>query len=161
MNRHDPRAQTITADLRTVYAGLHRLSVPVWLQLDLTMAQFKALIAVEQNAGIPVCRLGRELRIGESATSLLVDQLVRRGYVERGADASDRRRVLLAATPRGAKLLGELRHGSDQSLKEGLGHLSDDALDALAKGLGALAGALSPDKIHATDDAAAVRSPQT
>ena len=29
MNSHDPRVRTITDDLRTIYAGLHRLSVPV------------------------------------------------------------------------------------------------------------------------------------
>lgn len=147
MTSRDLRIETISDDLRTVYAGLPQLSVPAWLQLDITMAQFKALIAVEQNSGIPVCKLGRELGIGESAASLLVDQLVRRGYVGRATDPADRRRVLLAATSRGTKLLGELRHGSEQSLQEWLADVGDDDLDVLARGLRALTevtGAIEP-----------------
>ncbi len=152
-NSDNPRVPASADDLRTVYAGLHRLSVPAWLQIDLTMAQFKALIAVERNAGIPVCGLGRQLRIGESATSLLVDQLVRRGYVQRGADPADRRRVLLTATPRGVRLLGDLRHGNDQSLQEGLADLTDDDLETVARGLSTLAQALSAEEPCAADDA--------
>ena len=70
MDSQDPRIATITDDLRTVYAGMQQLIVPTWLKLDLTMAQFKALVAVERNSGIGVCGLGRELSIGESAGQL-------------------------------------------------------------------------------------------
>ena len=138
MDSRDSHIETIVDDLRTVYAGLHRQSVPTWLQLDLTMAQFKALVAIERNSGVAVCELGRELGIGESAASLLVDQLVRRGYAGRTTDAADRRRLHLAPTSRGTKLLGELRQGRRQSLKEWLADLDDDHLDGLARGLSAL-----------------------
>jgi DNA-binding MarR family transcriptional regulator len=138
MNNRDSHIETIVGDLRTVYTGLHRLSVPAWLQLDLKMAQFKALVAVERSSGITVCALGRELGIGESAASQLVEQLVRRGYVGRKTDRADRRRVHLAATSRGTKLLGELRQGSEQSLKEWLAGLDDEGLEVLARGLDGL-----------------------
>jgi DNA-binding MarR family transcriptional regulator len=138
MNDRDPRVENIVEDLRTVYAGLHQLGLPTLLRLDLTMAQFKALVAVERNSGIAVCQLGRQLGIGESAASLLVDQLVRRGYVGRTTDPDDRRRVLLAATERGTELLRELRHGSEQSLKEWLAGLADDDVAGLAHGLSTL-----------------------
>ena len=105
------------------------------------MAQFKALVVVEGSSGISVCEVGRELGIGESAASLLVDQLVRHGYVGRTTDQADRRRVLLAATAPGKKLLRELRHGRRQSLEGWLADLGDDDLDALAGGLHALTGA--------------------
>ncbi|MGO8683328.1 MAG: MarR family winged helix-turn-helix transcriptional regulator [Thermoleophilia bacterium] len=135
MNKRDEHIRTIVDDLRTVYANLHRLSVPAWQQLDLTMAQFKALVAIERSKATSVCMLGRELSIGESATSLLVDKLVRRGYVERTTDPDDRRRVLLAATVRGQELLHELRHGHHQSLMEWLTALTDEDLDVLSRGL--------------------------
>ena len=138
MSTQDQRAENIANDLRTVYAGLHQLSLPTLLQLDLTMAQFKALVVVDGSLGIAVCQVGRELGIGESAASLLVDQLVRRGYVGRTTDPDDRRRVRLAATARGTELLRELRHGHRQNLREWLAGLGDDDLDALAHGLGAL-----------------------
>jgi DNA-binding MarR family transcriptional regulator len=153
MDSRDSHIETISADLRTVYAGLHQLSVPAWLRLDLKMAQFKALIAIERSSGIAVCALGRELGIGESAASQLVDQLVRRGYVGRKSDRTDRRRVRLAATSRGTRLLEELRQGSEQSLKEWLASLDDEGLEVLARGLGGLTQLMSADTVRAARDA--------
>ncbi len=153
MDSQDPRIATITDDLRTVYAGMQQLIVPTWLKLDLTMAQFKALVAVERNSGIGVCGLGRELSIGESAASLLVDQLVRRGYVGRKTDPTDRRRVLLGATARGQKRLHELRQGGREALDEWLAELSEDELEALAGGVSALAEAVRAGQTRATDNA--------
>ena len=138
MSSREPHVETITDDLHTVYASLHRRSLPTLLQLDLTMAQFKALVVVDASSGISVCELGRELGIGESAASLLVEQLVRRDYVGRTSDPADRRRVLLGATAQGQTLLRELRHGRRQSLKEWLAGLEDHDIDALAGGLSAL-----------------------
>jgi DNA-binding MarR family transcriptional regulator len=138
MDSRDTHIETIVSDLHFVYASLNQLSVPAWLRLDLTMAQFKALVAVERSSGIAVCKLGRELGIGESAASLLVDQLVRRDYLERTTDPTDRRRVLLSATAQATLLLQELRHGSEQTIKEWLSGLGDDHVAGLACGLGAL-----------------------
>ncbi len=153
MTTRDPRIETITDDLRTVYGRVQQLIVPAWLKLDLTMAQFKALVAVEHSSGIGVCGLGRELSIGESAASLLVDQLVRRGYVGRKTDPADRRRVLLGTTSRGEKRLRELRQGSREILDEWLAELDQDQLEALARGLDALAQAVSADEARAAGDA--------
>ena len=153
MTTRDPRIETITDDLRTVYGRVQQLIVPAWLKLDLTMAQFKALVAVERSSGIGVCGLGRELSIGESAASLLVDQLVRRGYVGRKTDPADRRRVLLGTTARGEKRLRELRQGSREILDEWLAELDQDQLEALARGLDALAQAVSADEARAAGDA--------
>lgn len=138
MDSRDTHIETIVSDLRIVWASLNQLSVPAWLRLDLTMAQFKALVAVERNSGVAVCKLGRQLGIGESAASLLVDQLVRRDYLKRTTDPSDRRRVLLSATAQATLLLQELRHGSEQTLKEWLSGLADDDVAGLAHGLGTL-----------------------
>jgi len=154
MTTRDPRIETITDDLRTVYGRVQQLIVPAWLKLDLTMAQFKALVAVEHSSGIGVCGLGRELSIGESAASLLVDQLVRRGYVGRKADPADRRRVLLGITSRGEKQLRELRQGSREILGEWLMELGEDQLDALERGLGALAQVVSADETRTAYDTA-------
>ena len=153
MTTRDPRIETITDNLRTVYASVQQLIVPTWLKLDLSMAQFKALVAVERSSGVGVCGLGRQLSIGESAASLLVDQLVRRGYLGRKTDPADRRRVLLGATSRGEKRLRELRQGSAEIMNEWLAELDQDQLEALARGLGALAQAVSADEARAAGDA--------
>jgi DNA-binding MarR family transcriptional regulator len=139
MSARTARAAAIADDLRTVYAGLQQRNVPVWLKLDLTMAQFKALVTIERDAGASVCEVGRELSIGESAASLLIDQLVRRGDVERVTDPNDRRRVRLTVSAHGREVLGELHQGSRQTVGNWLDELDGEQLDALAEGLRALA----------------------
>jgi DNA-binding MarR family transcriptional regulator len=148
------RSDTITDDLRTVWASMQQLCVPTWLKLDLTMAQFKALVAVERSAGISVCEVGRELSIGESAASLLVDQLVRRGHVGRTTDPADRRRVRLVVTAPGEELLRELRQGGREILSDWLAELGADDLEALARGLRALAGTVGAGKLPVDGDQA-------
>ncbi len=155
MNARDLRTSAISDDLRTVYASMQQLIVPAWLKLDLTMAQFKALVAVERSSGIGVCGLGRELGIGESAASLLVDQLVRRKYIGRKTDRADRRRVLLAITRRGEERLRELRQGSREVLSQWLTELDEDALEALAGGVSALAAAVRAGKTRTAEKATA------
>ncbi len=150
----DAPAASIADDLHTVYANMQQFCVPIWLKLDLTMAQFKALVAVERHSGISVCEVGRELSVGESAASLLVDQLVRRGQVGRTTDPADRRRVRLVVTAPGEELLRELRQGGREILRDWLAGLGADDLDALANGLHALAGAVRAGKLPAARDQA-------
>ncbi len=129
----------IAEDLRTVYGTLQHFNVPAWLELDLTMAQFKALVTVQHHPGVSLSEVGRRLSIGESAASLLVDQLVRRGHVERVTDPDDRRRVRLSVSEQGKRRLDELRQGSRTTMGAWLAALADDDLAALARGLRALA----------------------
>ena len=49
----------------------------------------------------PLADLSRGLGISKQAVSQLIDIMVMRGYLERTADAADRRRMLLTLTPRG------------------------------------------------------------
>jgi DNA-binding MarR family transcriptional regulator len=136
-------ASGIADDLRTVLATLQHLNVPTWLELDLSMAQFKALVTVQRHPGVSVCQVARQLSIGESAASLMTDQLVRRGHVERATDPDDRRRVRLSASEHGQQQLDELRQGSSTTIGSWLADLADDDLEALARGLRALAAAVS------------------
>jgi DNA-binding MarR family transcriptional regulator len=105
------------------------------------MAQLKALVAIAHQPGVSVCQVARQLSIGESAASLMTDQLVRRGHVERATDPDDRRRVRLSVTKCGQLVLGELREGNRQVLSQWLRQLDDEQRGALARGVQALAGA--------------------
>jgi DNA-binding MarR family transcriptional regulator len=121
--------------MAAVYATLQELKAPTWLRLDLTMAQFRALVVVNHRRGITVGELGCQLSIGQSAASLLTEHLVRRGLVGRTEDPADRRRALLGCTAAGEELIAELRHLSRQTLKQWLALLSDEDLAGMARGL--------------------------
>lgn len=129
----------IVDDLRAVYAAAQRVIVPTWLELDLSMVQFKAMVAVTNSPGLGVSQLAEQLSIGQPAASQLVEQLVKRGYVQRDADPEDRRRVRLVASEEGEMRLRELREGGREVLGQWLAELDCDELDALARGARALA----------------------
>jgi DNA-binding MarR family transcriptional regulator len=139
VDRKDVDAE-ILDHLRTFTRALDRFMLPQLIDIGISMPQFKALIAVvgARDAGIPVTRLGSELRIGQPSASLIVDQLVESGYAERVPDPKDRRRVLVTATPRGIELHDDLRHGRQSTAAEWIADIDDAAAVELARGLSAL-----------------------
>lgn len=118
---------------------IHRASAPVWLELDLTMAQMKALFSLSEHGPQSISGLAETLAIGNSAASLLVDRLVHLGYVERAEDVVDRRRTLARLNSRGEHLVAQLHADGKERFRDWLDCLSDDDLAALAQGLRALA----------------------
>ena len=148
----------IIEDLRGIYATLQLVNLPTWLKLGLTMAQFKALVTIERKRAVTVSGLGCELSIGESAASLLVEQLVRREYADRRTDPDDRRRVLVSVTPLGQELITELRHGRRQTLKDWLADLEPGESAALGQGLRALAAVAAAREAELREAARSVES---
>lgn len=144
MNDRRTTDETILASYRTVGRAMDRVILPLLIERGITMAQFKALMAVSGagEEGIAITALGGELSIGQPSASLIVDQLAKRGYAHRTPDETDRRRVLVRATPAGEELVAELRHGRRSTLQAWLSDVSDEDAEVLARGLFALAEAV-------------------
>src|SRR6185437_6065514 len=69
--------------------------------------------------GVPLGQLVKELGVSKQASGQLVDMLVLRGYIERTADATDRRKLTVTLTERGreaAAIQREAREKIDVSL---------------------------------------------
>ena len=143
MSTRDELDRAIIEGYREVSRGLDRVVLPVLIERGITMAQLKALMAVNaaREAGITVTALGNRLSIGQPSASLLVEQLVKLGLAGRVTDPSDRRRAIVTASPGGEELADELRRGRRSVFAEWLGRLSDDDAATLAQGLQALAAA--------------------
>jgi DNA-binding MarR family transcriptional regulator len=109
------------------------------LDVDLTMAQMKALAVVERQPHCSIGMLSEQLGVRPPAASLIADKLVRSGLAYRARDALDGRRVIVQATSNGANLLGRIRHGGHSLLESWVGCLADDDLIALNQGIQALA----------------------
>lgn len=118
-----------------VFALMTRTSNPEWLALDLTMGQFKAMMAITVFGPQPVGELGRRLGLSEPGASLLVDKLEERDLAVRRRDARDRRRCLVTLTPAAAELAGRLRQGREEHMTRWLAALDSDELEALLRGL--------------------------
>ncbi len=120
---------------------MQEVALPTLLDLDISMAQLKGLVALERLHMSTVSQLAERLRIGRSAASLLADRLVVDGLVERAEDTEDRRRTVLRLSQRGEALLTQLRQGRAERnpLPTWLAKLNDHDLVALVQGLQALA----------------------
>ena len=130
----------VLAAQKLISRELFRTAMPEWLHLDLTMGQLKTLAALASNRAMNVSTLAETLGISKPTASILVDQLVQRGYVERTEDPEDRRRTLVALTPAGSDLVAQLRQSGPQDrMVHWLKALAPDDLAALTRGLQALA----------------------
>jgi len=123
---------------RTATRALHEQGAPAWHQVELSVAQLKALFTLVDGGSVPIGGVAARLRIGLPAASSLVDRLVEQGLVERREDRMDRRRTLAQPTAEGEALSQRLRQGSREALRAWLEQMDSGDREALVRGLRAL-----------------------
>ena len=111
------------------YDRLHRLLAPMHasdvLELDLTIAQLKTLYVAAMAGPIRMSELAVRLGTAVSTTSGVVDRLVQLDMLERLDDPSDRRQVLVRATPQARQRLDRINELGRGRLRELLASLRD------------------------------------
>jgi DNA-binding MarR family transcriptional regulator len=123
---------------RTAVHTLHGSGTPAWVDVELSVAQLKALFALVDGGPTPIGGVAARLRIGLPAASSLVERLVDHGLVRRQEDRFDRRRTLAEPTEAGHALEQRLRQGSREALRSWLERMERDDLEALVRGLAAM-----------------------
>jgi DNA-binding MarR family transcriptional regulator len=122
---------------RLVY--VYRASmVALCKQTDLTPPQFWALKTIERLQRTKMSPLAEELGLSMGAASTLVDRLVSRGFVERTADATDRRAVHVSLSEQGRRVLTEAKEGRQAQSRQIFDQLGPAVRPQLLVGLGAL-----------------------
>lgn len=141
MDGVDPE-ELATPTLMRAARGAYASAIRVELQAigidDMPRSGGFMLAAVDTEGG-PRQDLSSYLGVSKQAVSQLVDTLVNRGYVARGPDLEDRRRIALALTERGKEALAAVQRAVeaiDVQLHERVptGHV-----EAMRSALGALA----------------------
>src|SRR4051794_898874 len=92
----------------------HRRFAERLAEVDLHPRHFGMLSHLAADEGQSQQALSIALGIHRSAVVALVDDLEQRGLAERRRDPADRRAYTLYLTPRGRKLLAELRRAADE-----------------------------------------------
>lgn len=88
-----------------VRAGLDDLTRPA----GLTALQYTALTVLERHPDLTAAHLARHSFVTGQSMSDMVAALLDAGLIERHRDPADRRRLVIALTPAGTRVLDELR----------------------------------------------------
>jgi DNA-binding MarR family transcriptional regulator len=90
----------------------------------LTALQYTALTVLERHSDLTSARLARDSFVTAQSMADMVGGLLGAGLIERHRDPADRRRLVLALTPRGRALLDDYRPAVAELEREMLSHLS-------------------------------------
>jgi DNA-binding MarR family transcriptional regulator len=129
----DPLA--VANELRPVLLRLARELRKETEQLGVTSRQVTLLWLIRLNPGLSLRELAAEERISAPALSGHVDRLEKVGLLERVRDDNDRRRVGLALTDEGERLLKRVRARRTTWLADRLRGLEDAELEALERAI--------------------------
>ena len=102
---------------------------------SVTPSQLSALSTLDRSGPVPLRELAALERIGAPAATRIVACLEERGLVQRAADPTDGRVVLVGLSPRGRRLLQDARSRASGYLAERLAELPAADRRTLARAL--------------------------
>ena len=129
---------TIVRAYMDLFMTMQFNAVSHWLMLELTFAQARALFMLAARKELTVSQLAKLLDVGNPTASILVQQLVERELVTRTEHPADRRHTIIRLSPKGAEIGAGRRKERERQWQRWLSHLSDEELNALARGLTAI-----------------------
>lgn len=84
-----------------IYRAIKPTVPPEWLNSDLTVAQLRVLLILYTEGANRMSAIASSIGIALSTATGIVDNLVKKGLVFRGADPEDRRLVICSLSPEG------------------------------------------------------------
>jgi DNA-binding MarR family transcriptional regulator len=117
-----------------------------WLEVDLSIPQLRGLFLIEYLGTTRVGTLTQRLQLSPNATTALLDNLEERSLVQRTADPSDRRAVLVTVTADGTALIRNLRNANAERMGRRLARLSTRELSAFQVGMAGLLRAIQEER---------------
>ncbi|TDT33883.1 MarR family winged helix-turn-helix transcriptional regulator [Naumannella halotolerans] len=97
-------------------------------ELGLSSTEFATLVQLNQAPASPA-ELARTTGLSAAAVSRMVERLVERGYAERVADPSDRRRILIHRTDNWQARIDEAVEPHRRAMRELFGDLEPEAVE--------------------------------
>jgi DNA-binding MarR family transcriptional regulator len=118
MTRTKELGEAMLAVRRSMARDFMRAAVQALGERDLTILQFGTLLLLEDGQERTVGALSEQVGRSMSATSRMVDQLVKRELLRRQEDPNDRRARRVTISPGGRKLLATMiRRRAEAELK--------------------------------------------
>ncbi len=104
----------------------------------LSVPQLRCLLFVNGHDGAALGSLAEHLGLTPPSASKLVEELVQRKLLERSTSADDRRKLHLAVSPAGRRLLEMVLRETQAGLSVELARLDPEDLASVSRGLQAL-----------------------
>jgi DNA-binding MarR family transcriptional regulator len=120
---NDQGIEAVVDSYGRFHAWLTRAHVPDFLELNLTLAQLRALYLVTASGPMSMSHVAERLGTAPSTATGVVDALVQLGLLERTEDPSDRRQVVVGPTPAAHERLEDFSELSRRRLRELLSHI--------------------------------------
>jgi DNA-binding MarR family transcriptional regulator len=121
--------------LRQIVRALEEYSRSVEKRFGLTGPQLWALWELGQDGPLALKDLAERMKLDASTVVGVVDRLVAKDLAVRNPDPQDRRRVSLAPTDRGWKILAAAPHPAQGHLLAGLENLDSETVVSLHQAL--------------------------
>ena len=112
----------------------------------ITLAQWGALLAVDRTGSASPSDVAERVGIDRGAATRLIARMEHKNLLERAADTSDKRAVVLRLTDDARRLMPTLMARSQQVNADALAALPEGEADALVAGLSILLSGLSGQK---------------
>lgn len=145
---HTAAIERIITALQTLMLRQMREHAPDLVDIDITMAQTKALYLLVAVGDLRMSDLAARLGVGSSTATGLVDRLVELGLATR-REAADRRQVVISSTDAARSLMERFRELNDAQMRRLLAHVDEADLPVIERAF---------DVILAAADAAAEHS---
>lgn len=123
----------------------------------LTLSEFRALAYLEAYSGATLTELAEYVGLQLPTASKLVEALRKGGNLTRREDPADRRRTLLALTPKGKSRVDEAMRVVRAHLRERLSGLSPDEQDLVRRAMALLEPLVAPARAPLAEEPADVR----
>jgi DNA-binding MarR family transcriptional regulator len=105
---------------------------------DLTVPQFRTLAFVHRNEGTSLTEVADHMGLTLPSMSKMVDDLFKKGLIQREEQTTDRRRVKLATTPQGITLMETSKQGTLAYLSKQLETISPKERAAIIEAIKSL-----------------------
>lgn len=119
-----PRAGSLVVLLRSCENTVRQRLQPLLDEAGLSHEHWRVIAILHEQPGIGMSAIARGAVLPSASATRHVDKLVERGLVVRRVDATDKRRVVTALSPRGQKVAERLlaeEHAVEEALTAGLG----------------------------------------
>ncbi|MCI4324944.1 MAG: MarR family transcriptional regulator [Thermoplasmata archaeon] len=131
-----PREQLLLESVRSVTVTFKGWLAEALPARGLGMAQFWTLSDIAEHGPVNSAHLATYRCVTPPTVSVVVEELVRSGLVERRRSENDRREVVISMTPAGRKLINELWNRVGEKMAEATRNVPQKDLETTARVLG-------------------------